>query len=170
MNLDFCLKQLEGHAKAIQALVAELTEEQARWKPDPETWSVLEVIHHLYDEEREDFRARLEIILRQSNEPWTPIDPAGWVSQRAYNQRHPTQVLQGFLDERQKSLAWLRSLGAPDWQVTAQAPWGGTIRAGDMLAAWVAHDVLHLRQLVELHWAYTTQRLTPFTVQYAGEW
>jgi hypothetical protein len=42
--------------------------------------------------------------------------------------------------------------------------------AGDMFGAWVAHDLLHFRQLVELFWAYTTHRLEPHEVGYAGEW
>jgi hypothetical protein len=32
-----------------------VTEAQARWKPAPEEWSILEVINYLCDEEREDF-------------------------------------------------------------------------------------------------------------------
>ena len=39
-----------------------------------------------------------------------------------------------------------------------------------MLAAWVAHDLLHLRQLVELHYAWTAQQLQPYSVAYAGDW
>jgi hypothetical protein len=39
-----------------------------------------------------------------------------------------------------------------------------------MFAAWVAHDLLHVRQLVELHYAYTVERNQPFLVDYAGGW
>ncbi len=42
--------------------------------------------------------------------------------------------------------------------------------AGDLLAAWVAHDVLHLRQLVELRYAYLVEEAQPNSVGYAGEW
>jgi hypothetical protein len=44
------------------------------------------------------------------------------------------------------------------------------MRAGDMLAAWVAHDLLHMRQLVELHRTYTVTQLAPYDTRYAGEW
>ncbi len=54
-------------------------------------------------------------------------------------------------------------------EAVTQTPWG-SIRAGDMLAAWVAHDLLHTRQLVELRWAYTTSAVLPFRVNYAGDW
>jgi hypothetical protein len=46
----------------------------------------------------------------------------------------------------------------------------GSIRAGDLLAAWVAHDVLHMRQLAELKYAFMAQAMEPYTVKYAGEW
>jgi hypothetical protein len=39
-----------------------------------------------------------------------------------------------------------------------------------MFAAWVAHDLLHIRQLVELHYGWTTQQLQPYDAGYAGEW
>jgi hypothetical protein len=171
-HMDFAelTSQMASHAEAIRTLVSGVSEEQARWKPDPQTWSILEVIHHLYDEERQDFRLRLEVILFKPDQPWPPIDPQGWVTQRAYNQQDPAKILQGFVDERQKSLAWLNSLQAPDWAAEATAPWGKPITAGDMFAAWVAHDVLHLRQLVELHYAWIAHAAQPYQLDYAGEW
>ena len=42
--------------------------------------------------------------------------------------------------------------------------------AGDMFSSWVAHDLLHLRQLVELQYTYTVQTVQPYAVIYAGEW
>jgi hypothetical protein len=64
---------------------------------------------------------------------------------------------------------WLGELGEVAWTVGYQAPFGW-IRAGDILVAWVAHDVLHMRQLVELKWAYLVQAVEPYGVRYAGTW
>ena len=158
------------NAERIRALVAEIAPDAARWKPDPETWSILEVVNHLYDEERLDFRVRLDIILHRPEEPWPRIDPQGWVTERRYNERELAPSLEAFLAERAASLAWLAGLGAADWEASCAAPWGGVIEAGDMLAAWAAHDLLHLRQLVELHHAALAQAVQPYTPEYAGEW
>ncbi len=57
MDLDHLTTQLARQAEAIHALVQDVSDDQARWKPSPDDWSILEVIHHLYDEEIEDFRA-----------------------------------------------------------------------------------------------------------------
>lgn len=169
MEFAYGSAQLRANAERIQALVQNVSAEKARWKPDPDSWSILEVVNHLYDEELADFPVRLKHILEQTAGQWPPIDPQGWVTERRYNERELTASLANFLDARQKSLFWLQNLKSPDWQLSYEAPWG-PITAGDMFAAWVAHDLLHLRQLVELQWAYTNLQLQPYQVRYAGEW
>lgn len=169
MDFDYALAQLRANAERIRALVQNVSAEKARWKPASDSWSILEVINHLYDEELADFPVRLKHILAQTAGPWPPIDPQGWVTERRYNERELPTSLANFLGARQKSLVWLQTLHEPDWQLSYDTQWG-PITAGDMFAAWVAHDLLHLRQLVELQWGYTTQQLTPYDVRYAGEW
>lgn len=161
---------MEKQAQAIRALAEGITTEQARYRPEPEEWSILEVINHLYDEEREDFRARLDILLHRPTDPWTPIHPSAWVTERSYNSRELEASVENFMQERAKSLEWLRGLKSPDWDASATAPWGGEFRAGDMYAAWAAHDVLHLRQLSELHYALMRKEAGDFDIGYAGDW
>ncbi len=130
---------------------------------------MLEVINHLYDEEREDFRVRLNLILTEPEKSWPPIDPEGWVSQRRYNDRDLEGSLKAFLSERDRSIEWLHSLGDPDWDATCRTPFG-VMRAGDMFASWVTHDQLHMRQLVELHRQLTAKLAQPYHFDYAGSW
>jgi hypothetical protein len=169
MNMNLLLDEMTANAERIRALVQGLPVDRARWKPDPDTWSVLEVVNHLADEEALDFRVRLEITLFQPDEAWPPIDPEGWVTERNYIGQDLNESLQRYLDVRHKNLSWLQGIGAPDWNLTYQAPWG-EIRAGDLLAAWAAHDLLHTRQLIELHWAFLADQSAPFGSQYAGTW
>lgn len=161
--------ELAHNAETIRALVAGISQEEARVRPTPESWSVLEVVCHLGDEEVEDFRQRLDYILHRPGETWPPIDPDGWVAARGYNDRDLGEMLDGFLAERQKSLAWLDGLAAPDWDAAYETRFG-PMRAGDMLASWAAHDVLHLRQLVELRRARVVAMAGAYDVRYAGEW
>ncbi len=39
-----------------------------------------------------------------------------------------------------------------------------------MFAAWVAHDTLHFRQIVELRYGRVLRLAEPYGVLYAGEW
>ncbi len=170
MTESLPVTQLAAQAKNIRQLCAGVSDMQARWRPDAVSWSVLEVINHLADEESADFRTRLECILHRPGEPWPPIDPGAWVLERRYNQRDLAESLQRFSAARKESLAWLRGLGKPDLSTAVTTPWGAQFHAGDMLAAWVAHDLLHLRQLIELHYAWTVRQMQPWSVVYAGDW
>jgi hypothetical protein len=172
MELEFCIKKLADQAVILRSLLAGVSQEQASLKPDPETWSMLETLNHLYREERHDFRARLEHVARQNGFAWPPIEPPGFV-EWAFDKNDPAQVLQGFLDERQKSLSWLRSLESPDWNASVEVSFVDskrTFTAGEFLVSWVAHDLLHIRQLVELHWAQVSRAAQPYSVEYAGGW
>lgn len=170
MELHRFINQMAANAQRLSALAENVSQEQARWQPGPNAWSILEVICHLRDEEKADFRAHLDLILHRSADPWPRISPEAWATERHYNEQALDTCLRDFLSARKESLDWLRGLSAPDWNREYPAPWGSPIRAGDMLAAWVAHDLLHLRQLIRLHWAYTLRQVQPYTVDYAGDW
>ena len=169
MNLDYFVSQMNHNAQTVRQLIAGVSLEQARWKPDPDSWSILEVVNHLYDEEQKDFRVRLDYILHHPDQSWPSIDPGGWVTANRYNQRALEPSVENFLQARKESLAWLKSLSDINWQASYKSPFG-IMTAGDMFASWVAHDLLHIRQLVELKWAYTTRELHPFNAEYAGSW
>jgi hypothetical protein len=107
MDFERLLQQMALNATRIEHLVTGVSPEQARWKPAPDSWSILEVINHLVDEEREDFRTRLRLLLFEPGAEWPRIDPVGWVTARAYNGRELEPSLQNYLAERRDSLAWL---------------------------------------------------------------
>lgn len=170
MILNRVVRQFAYNAEAISALASGVDAEQACWRPSPEDWSILEVVNHLYDEEREDFLTRLDLILHRPGDEWPAIHPGGWVTQRRYNERDLDESLVRFLAEREESLRWLGSLEAPDWSIESTHPAGFVLSAGDMLSSWLAHDFLHIRQLNELHYRYHLQSVTPFGIIYAGDW
>ncbi len=170
MSILSTQKQMEHQAEAIHALASGLTAEEIKWKPDPESWSVLEVLNHLVHEEVNDFRRYLEHIITLPNDPWPEFHPL----ENSADVEDPQQCLQerlaSFQSEREKSLTWLGTLTDVDWDAEGDTPWGGKMSAGDMLASWLAHDILHLRQLVELRYALTAAACQPYGVDYAGEW
>ena len=169
MQFEKLYQDLVHGGEIIRALLLGITQEEARYRPDPESWSILEVVCHLYDEEREDFRPRLDGILHRPAERWKPIDPGGWVPERAYNGRELKESLAGFLAERERSLTWLKSLASPNWEAVYTDP-NGSMKAGEMFTAWAAHDNLHARQLVSLRRARIEKLAELYEVGYAGEW
>lgn len=169
MDLYQMVNRLKQQGEAIISLCEGFTPDSARWKPDPDSWSLLEVINHLVDEEVLDFRSHLDHILHTPELPWLEIDPMGWVTLKAYNQRILTDSISCFDEERRNSLSWLTSLKAPDWDSSITFSWGD-LSAGDILASWVAHDLLHLRQIIELRYSLTHRENLPFRINYAGRW
>jgi DinB superfamily len=169
MNLSYYIERLSGNASVFEGLVRGVEEEQARWKPSADKWSILEVVNHLYDEERDDFRSRLDSVLHDPKKTWPPIDPPGWAVERKYNERELNESLERFLGERRRSVEWLKELKEPRLENSYEHP-QRFISAGDLLASWVAHDFLHVRQLARLHWEYLNFISQPFDTKYAGKW
>lgn len=167
MNTTEAALLLSRSRDVIRGLAANLSDEQSRWRPAPDKWSILEVINHLHDEEMSDFRLRLHILLKRPNEPWPPVEPEEWCRDRRYNERRLFESLETFTVERNKSIQWLGELGDVDWEVSREHPKLGPLRAGDLLAAWVAHDYLHIAQLARLHSAYISKITEPFSTRYA---
>jgi hypothetical protein len=161
--------RLEASARAIEALVATVEPELARFRPAPGKWSILEILGHLVDEERLDFRARVDGILHHPGVTWTPIHPERWVREQDFNARSVSDLVTAFLEERRKSLAWLAGLHQADWQRSYRHT-TGDLTAASLLCAWAAHDVLHVRQISGVLYAHLSLATTPSRVDYAGTW
>jgi hypothetical protein len=83
MDFDYFNDRLSKSRTVFEGIARDISLEQARWKPSPDKWSILEVINHLHDEEKEDFRQRLGSVLSDPSQPWPSIDPRNWVTGRA---------------------------------------------------------------------------------------
>ena len=158
---------LTATAETIRALVQGLSDEQTQWRPSSETWSIKQVMEHVYNEERMDFRQRLEEMLSDPPQPWGAFR-GEYVSVASCR-----QALDGFLIERKASLAWLETLESPDWDIKSQATFGPLdetiiLSAGDVLVSWVDHDLLHLHQMITKLHAWHEQEVAPYSTQYAG--
>jgi hypothetical protein len=170
MYQDEVVARLASNAEVFRHLLSGVREEQAGWKPAPEKWSLLEVVCHLADEEREDFRQRLDLTLHRPGESWPPIDPGGWVVDRGYARRKLDVAVADLLAERTRSVDWLRGLAHVQLDAAYAHPTIGVLTAGDLLASWLAHDLIHIRQLTRLHYEYFQSRAAPCSVAYAGPW
>ncbi len=169
MNASALIDRLERFAGVLPAVVSAVTDADARWKPAAEHWSILEVCRHLLDEEREDFRVRVESTLRDPAAKWKPLELEGIAERRKYNEADLKETAAAWVEERRKSVAWLRSLGKPDWSAAYQHP-RGPICAGDLLASWAAHDALHLRQIAKRLHELAGRDGGEFKTAYAGAW
>ena len=160
-------RELARLPAVLEALLAGLDPLDARTRPAPDEWSPVEILCHLRDEETEDFGARLRVIVDGAGE-FAPIDPERWVEERRYREANLSDVLQTLRAHRQASLDLLASV-APE-TLTGSRPHRrlGRLSGLDILAAWVAHDRIHLAQLAGTLARIWALRWASLRTEYAG--
>jgi hypothetical protein len=80
-----------------------------------------------------------------------------------------TDSVNAFLAERDKSIEWLNNLETPNWKSTYQHKLLGPMSAENILANWLAHDLLHIRQIITVQWEFLSG-LSESNLNYAGNW
>lgn len=160
---------LKNNALTFKSLFEHIPSTQIKWKAEPGKWSLLEILCHLIDEEKEDFRARTSHVLTSPHRPMSPIDPQGWVTSRDYLGQDYDQKLQEFFQEREASIQWLENLENPQWSNSYTHRTLGELSASLFLANWLAHDYLHIQQIIKLKLDYLHQERKE-DLTYAGGW
>ena len=163
------IQELSRNKDIFNGLLKGLSKEEYLWKFDTNKWCLLEIVCHLFDEEREDFRTRTKLVLQDPKLPLPSFDPTDWPQDRAYIQQNYNDKVFSFLNERDQSIDWLQSLKDPQWTNAYQHPKFGAMSASLFLANWLAHDYLHIRQVLTLKYKYLEQ-LSRESLNYAGAW
>jgi DinB superfamily len=160
-------RELARFPTLLDAVVGGLTPERWRARPALDEWAAVEIVCHLRDEEAEDFGARVRVIL-ESGARFAPIDPEGWAIARRYHEADPAAALAAFREHRAASLALLATAIPDRFTASGESPSGLRLSGLDLLAAWVTHDGLHLRQLAGTLTREWADRWAPLRADYAG--
>jgi hypothetical protein len=169
MNTNHIIEELKRNKTIFKNLLENLPPEQYNWRFNPDKWCLLEIVCHLYDEEREDFRERVKYVLENPEQPMNSIDPVGWVKSRKYIERDFNAEVKEFLYERDNSVKWLEHLENPKWDNFYKHPKLGNLSAKMIFANWLAHDYLHIRQILKLKYEYL-KNISGENLSYAGDW
>ena len=143
-----CLDLLEATPAILRGLMAELTEEDARWKPAPDRFSVAEVLAHLSHSESACYRMRLDRFLAEERPEFQSDDAQMYLE--LYRDADPKAAFDQFCERRKANVAFLRGLKAVAGARTALHEEFGEITLGEMLHEWALHDLGHVRQVTEL--------------------
>lgn len=169
MGPDHIIRELARNKNVFFEQLKDTSVAEALWKPEPDKWCLLEILCHLYDEEREDFRYRVKHVLETPEIPLPGLDPLLWVTERKYMEQDHGAVFENFISERERSIKWLGSLESPRWDNAYQHPKLGPMTAKLFLSNWLAHDYIHIRQILKVKFAYL-QHSTTESLSYAGKW
>jgi hypothetical protein len=169
MTVQLIIKKISFNKDVFLSLFKGIEEEQILWRPAENKWCILEIAGHLLDEEREDFKQRIEYTLYRPGAEWPKIDPEKWVQSHNYLKNNYTLTVRNFIKEREKSVKWLLNIQNNNWEKSHMHPVLGKMTAGLLLANWLAHDYFHIRQINRYNYEYLQQK-SAIDLNYAGKW
>src|SRR5262245_26724843 len=105
-----CLDMLEVTPGILRALLRELSEEDARWKPASDRFSVAEVLAHLSHSDVDCYRLRVNRFLNEERPELEPDDAQMHLER--YRNADPQQELDRFEQQRKDNVDSLRRLPA----------------------------------------------------------
>jgi hypothetical protein len=143
-----CLDLLEMTPEILRGLMVELTEEDRRWKPSPDRFSVAEVLAHLSHCEEGLYRVRLDRFMAESRPEFESGDVQNYL--HLYRNADPEEAFGHFEEQREKNIEFLRELPASAGDRLALHQKYGEITLSQMLNEWSLHDLGHIRQIAEL--------------------
>lgn len=143
-----CIDLLEVTPDLLRDLMCELNEEDARWKPAPDRFSIAEVLAHLSHSEGHCYRMRLDRFMAEERPEFEPDDAQMYLD--LYRNADPEDAFDHFEDQRETNVEFLRSLPVEAASRVAFHKEAGEITLSQMLHEWALHDLGHVRQVAEL--------------------
>src|ERR1700757_2481966 len=105
-----CLEMLEATSDILRGLMCELSEEDTRWKPAPDRFSIAEVLAHLSHSEGHCYRMRLERFLAETRPEFEHDDAQMYLE--LYKGADPEDDFDHFKEQRETNVEYLRGLCA----------------------------------------------------------
>ena len=147
LRLEEAVAVLGRTPAAVGALLDGVPEVWARATEGEGTWSPYDVVGHLVHGERADWMERARHILSGDPRPFTPFDRTAQLTES--EGKTLGELLAAFAELRGRNVAELleMNLGGDDLLRTGRHPDFGEVTLGQLLAAWVVHDLDHLAQI-----------------------
>ena len=147
LNQAMLKPQFHGNIAALYGLLAESRADQWLQQPDPDEWSIMQILCHLAETEASVHQARLKAILNEDNPFLRAFAPPGpeWTPchEDAY------AVLDQFRRRRLDTLSLLESLDEAEWRRPARHSIFGLTTLLEMAYFTAQHDRLHINQLCQ---------------------
>ena len=143
-----CLDMLEATPEILRGLMCELSEDDTKWKPAPDRFSVAETLAHLSHSEGHCYRSRLDRFMEEQMPEFESDDAQ--MHLHLYREADAEDSFDHFEEQRETNVEFLRDLTAEDGKRRARHKQAGEITLNQMLHEWALHDLGHIRQIAEL--------------------
>ncbi len=143
-----CLDLLAATPEILRGLMGGLSDDDARWKPAADRFSIAEVLAHLSHSEGHCYRMRVDRFLDEDL-PFFEADDAQMYLE-LYRDADPEDSFDHFEEQRENNIGFLESLPPGSGERKAKHAEVGEITLAQMLHEWALHDIGHIRQIAEL--------------------
>jgi HAD superfamily hydrolase (TIGR01549 family) len=146
---DGLLAVLRSTPAAIASKLARLSSSQWKRTPQPDEWSVTEIMCHLRDVDLEVNLPRLKKILEQDN-PFVPgMETDVWAKERGYSRQNGLEALGDFTTARVELIEQLRNMDEATWNRKIRHAIFGPSTFRELVGFMAEHDRVHVRQIYE---------------------
>ncbi len=144
------IDQLSATPEILRLIMAGVSEDQAKWKPGPDRWSIAEVLEHLSHIEAHMFRSRLDRILEEDRPEFLPYDTDDYSAAGTYLHRDAEESFAHWEEQREDNVRALEDLEPEALERRARHSKLGEFTLGNLLNEWAFHDLGHVRQIAEI--------------------
>lgn len=130
----------------LAKLIAGVARERLKTRPQPDKWSVAEILAHLAEDEIAT-AWRYRQMVEHSGIELSGFDQDLWARIGNYAARDPQESLALFRLLRDANLAFLSGLSAEQWECFGIHAERGRITVRDLAAHMAGHDANHLEQI-----------------------
>jgi hypothetical protein len=143
---QIALEVIQRTPGVLRALLAELPADLSE-APNPEGWSLKDIVAHLVDVEDGVMVERITRMLESERPFIHSIDPPGRLAAGGYASRSLADLLDALARARSTHVAWLAGLTEAQLARSGEHDEAGEIYVVDLAHQWAAHDMAHLRQI-----------------------
>lgn len=143
-----CLDLLAATPEILRGLMREISDDEARWKPAHDRFSIAEVLAHLSHSEGHCYRTRVDRFLAEECPAFAGDDAQMYLE--LYRDADPEDSFDHFEEQREDNIEFLQNLPPCSGERKANHAEAGEITLAQMLHEWALHDIGHIRQIAEL--------------------
>jgi uncharacterized damage-inducible protein DinB len=145
------IANLKSLPNELEDLVEGLSDEELRWRPIPNKWSIAEILAHLRDVEREAFQVRLRRTIGEDTPTFELWDQDSAAADRDYLAQSGRAALAEFKALRAETVASLESVPVEKWERVGVHPERGPATLEEQVTRQVKnHDLTHMIQIKDI--------------------
>ncbi|MGA7990890.1 MAG: DinB family protein [Thermoanaerobaculia bacterium] len=139
---------LAATPQALKAAIRGLSKKTLVFTPAPGKWSILEILCHMRDMERDAYLARYRRILAEDEPRLPDLNGEALAIERNYRNAKAAEVVREWLALRRENLQMLRKTGRAQWARAGVHETAGRLTMEDIIRRHaVGNDEAHLGQI-----------------------